>query len=129
MATWLPSEELQLCVSWVRQSTCPITGRYQSKNNLWKKVYDDYVQNWSPSLGEPLAIDRTKVGMESHFPRLKKWLLKWHSCKKKASDRVASGTNLVDEVCSFYFMLIFCLINLIYVIIMFVHFSKCFFFM
>ncbi|XP_004298029.1 PREDICTED: uncharacterized protein LOC101302450 [Fragaria vesca subsp. vesca] len=96
-SSWLLSEELQLCVSWVRQSTCNITGRYQNKNNLWKKVHDDYVKNWCVDPENPLAEPRTKVALESHFPRLKKLLKKWHTCLYKSRNRAASGTNLVDE--------------------------------
>ena len=103
MATWLPSEELQLCVSWARQSTCPITGRYQTKDNFWKRVHDDYIQNWRSAPEEPIVEARTKIGLESHFPRLKKLLLKWHSSINHASNRAASGTNLLDEVCINFF--------------------------
>ncbi|KAL6202161.1 hypothetical protein ACLB2K_025871 [Fragaria x ananassa] len=95
---WLPSEELQLCVSWVRQSTCIITGRYQCKDNLWKKVYEDYAKNWCGNPEDPHQGPRSKCALESHFPRLKKMLKKWHTALSKARSRAASGTNLVDEI-------------------------------
>lgn len=107
MTTWLRSEDLQLCVSWVRQSSCNITGRYQAKGNLWQKIYEDYEKNWCGNPDDPSQQARSKVALESRFPRLKKMLKKWSICVAKARDRAASGTNLVDEVCLIGFSLCF----------------------
>ncbi|XP_074363083.1 uncharacterized protein LOC141703451 [Apium graveolens] len=95
---WLPSEELQLCVSWARQSVDPITSRYSNKNNLWGRIHDDYAKNWCGTPENPHAEPRSKVALDSHWTPLKRALKKWQCAKNQASRYSASGTNLVDEI-------------------------------
>nr|XP_011464550.1 PREDICTED: uncharacterized protein LOC105351553 [Fragaria vesca subsp. vesca] len=94
MANWHPCEEIQLCRSWVRFTTCTITGNRQSSNKLWEKIHGDFKANWE---GNPDDC-QSQQGLQSHWRNLKATLKVWHESLQKAAHNRRSGENLMDEL-------------------------------
>ncbi|KAL6197198.1 hypothetical protein ACLB2K_032810 [Fragaria x ananassa] len=94
MANWHPCEEIQLCRSWVRFTTCTITGNRQSSNKLWEKIHGDFKANWE---GNPDDC-RSQQGLQSHWRNLKATLKVWHeSLQKAAHNRRSAQANYADK--------------------------------
>lgn len=92
-SNWQYKEEIQLCDSWARMTVCPITGKQISLSRLWEKFFADYVQHWD---GPPTS--RSPQALQSHFRNLKTMLKVWHNVQMTSRNRIASGTNRMDEV-------------------------------
>lgn len=110
MATnWLDSEDLQLCISYCRQTVDSIAGGKQKKGQLWSKIFADYHANWVMGVGETRTEPRTQVALSSRFGKLKPELKLWGSCLAYARRCPESGGNLQDEVSLFLFVgFLFC---------------------
>ena len=98
---WLPFEDLQICISFVRHSVDAYDGKKQKREKLWETIHADFVANWEPAQGEiPPRERRTKIALASHYNKFKLLLQKWGECLAATQRRVASSTSLMDEVSS-----------------------------
>ncbi|KAL9667816.1 hypothetical protein QQ045_012459 [Rhodiola kirilowii] len=96
--SWSMAEDVQLCVSYCRQSVDPITGKNQKIENLWKKIHIDFYNNWESNVNQPMAELRSQVSLASRFCKLKANLACWGSCLSYAERNKESGCNLQDEI-------------------------------
>ncbi|CAM8905064.1 unnamed protein product [Rhodiola kirilowii] len=92
------AEDVQLCISYCRQSVDPITGRSQKIDKLWEKIHNDFHQNWISGGNQPRAEPRSQVALASRFAKLKPNLVFWSSCIAFARRNPESGCNLQDEI-------------------------------
>ena len=93
--TWLDSENLQLCISYCRQSIDSTIGNQQKGSSLWGKIADDYHQNWQAGVGESREKARIVDAFSSRFQKLKSRLKHWDTCLAHAQrirNRVAMCT-------------------------------------
>ncbi|CAM8909380.1 unnamed protein product [Rhodiola kirilowii] len=95
---WSNSEDVQLCISYCRQSVDPITGRWQKVDKLWEKIHIDFQQNWVRGEHEVRTIERSQAALASRFAKLKPILVFWGSCLSYARRNSESGCNLQDEL-------------------------------
>ena len=98
MANWLPSEDLQLCISYCRISVCPITGNMQKSDKLWEKIYADFRENWEMAPNESRPEPRSQTAASSRFTKLKPTFKAWGAALAYARRNLQSGSNLQDEV-------------------------------
>lgn len=104
---WSMSEDVQLCISYCRQSTDPISGNKQKIARLWEKVHADFEANWVKGDDEVMTTEpRSQAAIISRFAKLKPSLIFWGSCISYARRNPESGGNVQDEVSN--------LINLFY---------------
>lgn len=96
--SWSMAEDVQLCVSYCRQSVDPISGNKQKIDNLWKKIHIDYYNNLEPNVNQRMAESRSQVSLAARFCKLKANLVYWGSCLAYAQRNKESGCNLQDEV-------------------------------
>ena len=109
---WLPSEDLQMCISFVRHSLDEYDGNKQ-KDKLLETIFSDYMQNWKLAPGEkPPNVERTRIGLVSHYNKFKLFLQKWGESLATARQKIASGTSLMDEVSLHFFMIYYIFICL-----------------
>lgn len=75
------SEDVQLRVSYCRQSPNPISGNKQSVDKLWDKVYNDFLSNWVVCDDKILTSlkPRTQSTLTTRWNMLKPNLIKWGS--------------------------------------------------
>ncbi|KAL9688888.1 hypothetical protein QQ045_033314 [Rhodiola kirilowii] len=98
-SNWSMSEDVQLCISYCRQSIDPITGTRQKVDKLWKKVHTDFQANWVMGEDEIITIDpRSHSALQSRFAKLKPNLVLWSSCISYARRNPESGCILQDEI-------------------------------
>ncbi|KAL9671088.1 hypothetical protein QQ045_008653 [Rhodiola kirilowii] len=98
-SNWSMSEDVQLCISYCRQSIDPITGARQKVKKLWEKVHTDFQANWV--MGEDKIITtnpRSHSALQSSYAKLKPNLVLWGSCISYAKRNPKSGYNLQDEI-------------------------------
>lgn len=101
---WLPSEDLQMCISFVRHSIDEYDGNKQKRDKLWETIHGDYMQNWVLAPGEkPPKEPRTRIALASHYNKFKLLLQKWGECLAASRQRIASGTSLMDEVSTLFY--------------------------
>ena len=96
--TWLDSKNLQLCISYYRQSVDSTIGNQQNGTSLWAKIAEDYHENWQSSVAELREKPRTVDGLSSRFQKLKPRLKYWGACLAHAQRNPESGCNVHDEV-------------------------------
>ncbi|KAL9669766.1 hypothetical protein QQ045_007315 [Rhodiola kirilowii] len=94
---WSTSEDVQLCISYYRQSDDPISGSRQKVDKLWEKIHIDFQQNWVRGDHEVRTIERSQATLASRFAKLKPILVFWGSCISYARRNPESGCNLQDE--------------------------------
>ncbi|KAL9689372.1 hypothetical protein QQ045_009757 [Rhodiola kirilowii] len=92
------SEDVQLYISYCRQSVDPIFGAKQKVDKLWEKVHTDFKANWVMGEAEIITTDsRSQSALQSRFAKLKPNLVLWGSCISYAIRNPESGCNLQDE--------------------------------
>ncbi|KAL9682252.1 hypothetical protein QQ045_014047 [Rhodiola kirilowii] len=92
---WSMPKDVQLCISYYRQSVDPITGTRQKVDKLWEKVDTDFQANWVRGEDEIITTNfRSKTALQSRFAKLKPNLVLWSSCIAYARRNPESGCNL-----------------------------------
>ncbi|KAL9682455.1 hypothetical protein QQ045_014253 [Rhodiola kirilowii] len=95
---WSMSEDVQLCISYCRQSIDPISGTRQKIDKLWEKVHTNFKANWVMGEDEIITTDsRSQSALQSRFAKLKPNLVLWGSYISYARRNPESGCNLQDE--------------------------------
>ncbi|CAM8878266.1 unnamed protein product [Rhodiola kirilowii] len=98
-SNWFMSEDVQLCISYCRQSLDPISGAKQKVDKLWEKIHTDFQSNWVMGEDEIITTDpRFHSSLQSRFAKLKQNLVFWGSCIAYAKRNLESGCNLQDEI-------------------------------
>ncbi|KAL9682655.1 hypothetical protein QQ045_014459 [Rhodiola kirilowii] len=96
-SNWYMSEDVQLCISYCRQSVDPISGSRQKVNKLWEKIHLDFHDGWLLGGNQPRAEARSQAALASCFAKLKPMLVYWGSCLSYAERNRESGCNMQDE--------------------------------
>ncbi|CAM8975451.1 unnamed protein product [Rhodiola kirilowii] len=97
-SNWSMSEDVQLCISYCRQSVDPISGSKQKVDKLWEKIHLDFHDGWLLGGNQPRAEARSQAALASHFAKLKPMLVYWGSYLSYAERNRESGCNMQDEI-------------------------------
>ncbi|CAM8947745.1 unnamed protein product [Rhodiola kirilowii] len=97
-SNWSISEDVQLCISFCRQSIDPITVVRQKVDKLWEKIHTDFHDGWLLGGNEPRAEVRSQTALTSRFAKVKPMLVFWGSCLSYAERNRESGCDLQDEI-------------------------------
>ncbi|KAL9670122.1 hypothetical protein QQ045_007673 [Rhodiola kirilowii] len=97
-SNWSMSEDVQLCISYCRQSVYPISGIRQKVDKLWEKIHLDFHDSWLLGGNQPRAEARSQDALASRFAKLKPMLVFWGSCLSYAERNKESGCNMQDKL-------------------------------
>lgn len=94
-ANWSQAEDTQLCTSWLRISDDLASGRDQRGPLMWKRVMEDFDQNFPEANGRP---HRPVTGLSSRWNQIQKKVSKYCGFLEQVRRTPENGNDVVDNV-------------------------------